>query len=293
MIADITKPRASARPIRYRRCMHEAASSTPAFSGAIVTGGSSGIGRGIVRGLLARGVPVLAVALHADELAALATLDGATRSPLLHTLALDLGAPGAVDRVLAASEPLDLDLLVNCAGVGVWGEHVDVDRVAVQRMLAVNVAALTELCAVVGARLRERGRGTILNVASTAAFQPLPWLAAYSASKHYVAAFSAALARELAPHGVRVCVLHLGTTRTAFLAGAGIAAATDGDRVGQLAHRFAMDPEVVAERAVLGLLRGESVIVPGLVNRAHRLLAHILPTAWISRLFAWLARPGR
>lgn len=98
-----------------------------------------------------------------------------------------------------------------------------------------------------GTQLRARGRGAILNVASTASFQPLPRLAAYAATKHFVAAFSEALAVELAPHGVMVSVLHPGTTRTTFLAGAGIDAAPDSQGVGRLADRIAMDPAAVAE----------------------------------------------
>lgn len=262
-------------------------SSSPPFVGAVVTGGGSGIGRGLVRGLLARGVPVLAVALHADELAALQVEMG---SPLLSTLAVDLAAPGAVDHVLAACADREIDLLINCAGVGLWGAHTGLDRGAVRRLLTVNIGALTELCAGFGARLCERGGGTIINVASTASFQPLPRLAAYAASKHYVAAFSAALAHELAPHGVRVCLVHPGTTRTPFLTGAGIDARVDGDRVGRVAHRVAMDPDAVADEALAGLLRGEAVIVPGRINRVHRLVARVLPGAWLAALVARLGR---
>jgi len=260
----------------------------PPFTGAIVTGGGSGIGRALVRALLARDVPVLAVALHADELA---TLRRDNPSPQLATLALDLTAPGAADHVLAAAPPLDL--LINCAGLGLWGDHLTLDRRAVHNLIALNIAALTDLCSLVGEHLRDRGRGTILNVASTASFQPLPGLAAYSASKHYVAAFSAALAAELAPHGVRVCTLHPGTTRTAFLAGAGIAATPRSNRVGRLADRVAMDPDAVAEATLVALLRGQRTIVPGRLNRLHHLLARLLPAALLSRLFARLTREPR
>lgn len=258
----------------------------PPFTRALVTGGGSGIGRGLVRGLLARGVPVLAVARHADELVALRR---DLPTPLLTTLALDLTEPGALDHLLSVA-PADVDLLINCAGLGLFGEHTALDRPAVRLLLAVNIGVLTDLSAGLGARMRARGRGTILNVASTASFQPLPRLAAYSASKHYVAAFSAALRAELAPHGVRVCVLHPGTTRTPFLRAAGIDAAASADRVGRLAHRFAMDPDRVADLALAALLRGRRTIVPGVVNRLHHLLATLLPAGLLSRLFARMTR---
>jgi hypothetical protein len=259
------------------------------FAGALVTGGGSGIGRAIVQQLLARDIPVLAVALREDELA---DLRAQARGPL-STHAADLTREGAVDEVLAACERagIELELLVNCAGVGLFGEHVDLDRRALWRMIGLNAAALSDLCALVGARLRARGRGAILNVASTASFQPLPRLAAYSATKHFVAAFSEALAEELAPHGVQVSVLHPGTTRTAFLTGAGIDATPDGDGVGRLADRFAMDPAPVAEAAIAGLLRGERRIVPGLGNRAHDLARRVVPQTVLTRLFGRVTRP--
>lgn len=259
----------------------------PPYSGALVTGGGSGIGRALVRALLARDVPVLAVALHADELAALRR---DIPSPLLTTLAIDLTTPAAADLVLAAAPP-GLDLVINCAGLGLWGEHTALDRPAVQRLIAVNVAALTDLCGAVGTVFRARRHGTILNVASTASFQPVPHLAAYAASKHYVAALSTALADELAPHGVRVCTLHPGTTRTPFLAAAGVDASPAGDRVGRLAHRLAMDPDAVAEHTLAALLRGRRTIVPGLLNRVHRLVATLVPGALLSRLVARVGRP--
>lgn len=266
------------------------ATEPPPFAGALVTGGGSGIGRALVHELLARGVPVMAVALHDEELAPLR----ADNSGLLHTHAVDLTREGAVDEVIAACERvgLDLELLVNCAGVGLFGDHVDLDRRALSRMIGLNAAVLSDLCAVVGGLMRARGRGTILNVASTASFQPLPRLAAYAASKHFVAALSEALAVELAPHGVQVSLLHPGTTRTAFLAGAGIDAGPDGQGVGRLADRFAMGPAEVAAGALAGLLRGERRIVPGLGNRAHDLAQRVVPRSVLTRLFGRVTRPG-
>ena len=261
--------------------------ASPPFAGAVVTGGGSGIGRALVRELLARGVPVLAVSLREDELA---RLRAASDGPLT-THAVDLTGEGAVDEVLAVSDRagLELELLVNCAGLGLFGEHVDLDRVALRRMIAVNAGALADLCAVVGERMRRRRRGTILNVASTASFQPLPRLAAYAASKHFVAALSEALAQELAPYGVQVGVLHPGTTRTAFLAGAGIVAAPGGRAIDRLADRVAMDPAAVAAAAIEGLLRGERRIVPGALNRVHDLVRRVVPGALLGRLFGRVA----
>ncbi|HTM21853.1 MAG TPA: SDR family NAD(P)-dependent oxidoreductase [Kofleriaceae bacterium] len=251
-------------------------------STALVTGGGSGIGRELCRQLHARGCALLAVSLGADELAALAAeLRGGAP---VHTLAIDLAADGTAARVEAAARErgLDIDLLINCAGFGLWGDHLELADARVRAMLGVNLVALTELCTRFGRLMRARGGGRILNVASTASFQPLPHLAAYAATKHYVDAFSLALADELAPAGVTVSVLYPGATRTPFLAGAGL-----DERSGAVARRVAMTPERVAARAIEGLLAGERRIVPGGVNRGHFWLSRVVPDRVASR--AWRA----
>lgn len=265
-------------------CIVAAMPTDVRFAGALVTGGGSGIGRAIVGELLARGVPVMAAALDAAELVSLRAEGGR-----LATYAVDLTREGAVDELLRACEAagIEVELLVNCAGVGLFGEHVQLDRGALRRMITLNATALAELCAVVGGRLRARGRGAILNVASTTSFQPLPRLAAYAASKHFVAALSEALAEELGPYGVQVCVVHPGTTRTPFLLGAGVAVDSPAGRV---ADRVAMDPGEVAAIAVAGLYRGERRIVPGFTNRMHDLAHRLVPRAWLTRLFGRIAR---
>lgn len=258
------------------------------FAGALVTGGGSGIGLAIVRQLLARGVPVMAAALAEPELAALRA-EGLSR---LATRAVDLTREGAVDELLASCEAagIEVDLLVNCAGVGLFGEHVELGREALRRMIGLNATALAELCAVVGGQMKARGRGAILNVASTASFQPLPRLAAYSASKHFVAALSEALAEELAPYGVQVSVVHPGTTRTPFLAGAGIEVGAQARGIGRIAERVAMEPDEVAAAALAGVYRRARRIVPGFGNRAHDLVRRVVPGRWLARLFGRFGR---
>ncbi len=238
---------------------------------AVVTGGGSGIGRQMCHMLHERGYTVLAVSLGAAELSALAAEMGG--GPPVHTLAIDLTGEGAAARVAEAARAIgEVDLLINSAGFGMMGDHLDLDEGRVSQMLVVNIVALTELCGRIGRDMRARGRGRILNVASTAAFQPLPQLAAYAASKHYVEAFSMALADELDGTGVTVSVLYPGPTRTPFLAGAGV-----DDSRGSVAHRVAMQPERVAARAIQGLLAGERRIVPGSVNRSHFWLSRVMP----------------
>ena len=244
----------------------------------LITGGSSGIGLALARRFHARGEALFVVSLDGGELAALRQALERPGAASIVTLACDLTASGAVAQVLAHADAsgLEIDTLVNCAGFGLWGEHVSLDPAKVQRMIALNVSALTELCGLAGAAMKARGRGTILNVASTAAFQPLPRFAAYAATKAYVVSLTHALAEELAPHGVQVAVLCPGTTKTPFLAAAGLDPNGAKRSVGTLADKIAMDPDKVAEYALEGLRRGERLIVPGPGNRGH---------LWLSRLF--------
>jgi uncharacterized protein len=111
---------------------------------------------------------------------------------------------------------VEVDVLINNAGFGVYGEHVELEAARVARMLQLNVTTLTELCLAYGQGMKARGRGRILNVASTAAYQPTPFFAAYGASKAFVLNFSEALAKELEDHGVTVTCLSPGPTDTAF-----------------------------------------------------------------------------
>lgn len=245
---------------------------------AVVTGGGSGIGRAICRELHGRGYAIFAQSLGEAEL-------GEVRAELgsdVHTLALDLSRPGAASTLVEAlhTAGLEPDILVNCAGLGVWGEHVELDAGRVETMLGVNVSALTSLCGLLGREMKARGRGRILNVASTASFQPLPHLAGYAATKHYVVAFSRALAQELGPHGVHVSVVCPGTTRTPFLAAAGIDAKVD-----KVAERFAMLPQEVAIRSVAGMLAGRRHIVPGGINRVHYWVSRFMPACVMSSLW--------
>lgn len=246
----------------------------------LITGAGSGIGRELAHLFHADGSHVFAASLVDDELASLREELGSRR---LTTHTIDLARQGAADALFSATEArgVRVDTLVNNAGFGLFGDHLDLDPEAVTRMLLLNTVTPTQLCTLYGRSMRERGAGRILNVVSTSALQPLPFLASYAATKHYLLAFSEALGDELAPHGVQVTAVLPGTTRTPFLAVAGLK--EDDGAMGGFAHRVAMSPRRVAMAAYQGLHEGEARVVPGGLNKAHALAARVLPRVALRR----------
>ena len=186
---------------------------------SVVTGASNGIGLELARQLAARGHNLVLVSRDEGKLDQAAAAITATHPAVtIHTLPVDLAVPSAARRVFEHTEQLgvEVDVLINNAGVGLYGEHVELEPEQLARMLQLNIISLCELCTVYGREMQKRGRGRILNVASTAAYQPTPFFAAYGASKAFVLNFSEALAKELEDHGVSVSCLSPGPTDTAF-----------------------------------------------------------------------------
>jgi len=190
--------------------------STPAFS--VVTGASGGIGLEIARNLAAQRRPLVLVARSADKLESLAAELRQRHGIRVEVIAIDLSASRAADQVAAeiVRRGTVVDTLVNNAGFGLFGKHVDTQLHDEQQMIDVNITALTRLTKLLLPAMVERGRGRLLNVASTAAFQPGPYMAVYYATKAYVLSYSEALAEELRGTGVTVTVLCPGPTTSGF-----------------------------------------------------------------------------
>lgn len=228
---------------------------------ALVTGASSGIGDAIARRLAVDHDLVL-VARRVDALEKLAaSLTGAT----CHVIAADLaqadGARGLVAAVHARG--LAVDLLVNNAGFGVTGDVATNDPVQLDEMIAVNIAALTHLTRAFLPRMVEQRAGGVLNVASTAGFQPGPGMAGYYATKAYVVSFTEALAYELRNTGVRVSALCPGPVATGFAARSGV----DAMRLFSNPLFAVASADDVAKAAIDGWRAGKRVVVPGFMNK--------------------------
>ena len=224
---------------------------------ALITGASAGLGVEFARQLSKRGDRLVLVARRKDRLEELASALGNARA-----VAIDLSKADAAAKLMADIEAAgeEVELLVNNAGFGVIGRFAKADPKKLREMVDLNVGALMDLCRAVSPGMIERKSGGILNVASTAAFQPGPNMAVYFATKAFVLSFTEALHEELKPHGIHVSCLCPGPTRTEF----GEVAGFDGNGI---FDRIAMEAPEVVELGISGLDKNRAVVVAGLVNK--------------------------
>lgn len=241
---------------------------------ALVTGASAGLGVEFARQLSRRGHRLVLAARRKDRLEALATELGNSRA-----IAIDLGEKDSAARLIEEIESAGekVHVLINNAGFGLSGRFAKLDVERQRQMIDLNVGTLTDLCRSVLPTMIKRRGGGILNVASTAAFQPGPGVAVYFATKAYVLSFTEALHEEVKPHGVRVSALCPGPTRTEFgeVAGFGEKGAFD---------RLAMDVEPVVRAGLDGLDKNKAVVVPGLINKTGAVSTRFVPRALVRKI---------
>ena len=245
---------------------------------ALITGASSGIGYELALVFARNGYRLVVVArdrVRLDSLAqTLQTRHGASVVVLPH----DLSRPSAPNDLMRdlANASVEVDVLVNNAGFGTHGPFAQSDMDAQLRMMQVNMAALTHLTRLVLPGMLARRAGKILNVASTAAFQPGPMMAVYYASKAYVLSFSEALANELAGTGVSVTALCPGPTKTEFQARANVG------HTKMMSERI-MTAVDVALAGYQGLMAGKTIVIPGARNKLIAFAVRLLPRALVRR----------
>jgi short-subunit dehydrogenase len=226
-------------------------------SRALVTGASSGIGEAFARALAVRGEDLVLVARSGGKLQALAEELAARHHVRADVVAADLADPSAPGAIVAelAARGIQIGTLINNAGFGTHGRFDQLDGARERDEVLVNVYAPVALAHALLPAMLARKRGAIVNVASTAAFQPVPYMATYGATKAFVLSFSEALAEEVRAHGVKVVALCPGQTSTAFFEG------IDEARVGK-----ARTSEQVVATALRALDRGQVVAIDGPAN---------------------------
>jgi hypothetical protein len=258
-----TTPRASDRPT------------------ALITGASAGIGAELARCYAAAGYNLVLVARSADALAALASELQARHGVQAVVQAADLSRTGAAHMLHTAlqKDKTNVDVLVNCAGVLHQGAFTAITPEQHQSIIDLNVSALTAMLRSFVPDMVARGQGRVLNVASVAAFQPIPSLASYAASKAYVLSLSESLGEELKGTGVSVTALCPGVTATNMLQ----SAAGHNTKLNKIPGFLIGDVAEVARAAFEACERGDAIVVPGAINQGAMIASRAAPK-WLVRM---------
>ena len=253
---------------------------------ALITGASGGIGYELGKLFAAGGYDLVLVARSEQKLNELAADFCEAHGVKATVLAKDLSDPAAPDEIFSAlqAQSITVDVLVNNAGYGTYGPFAEIEPAQELNMLQLNIVALTHLTKLFLPGMIERGFGRILNVGSTGSFAPCPTMAAYCATKAYVLSLSEALSEEVRGTGVSVTALCPGVTYTGFQARANVEHA-------RMVKSGGMSAEQVAEIGYRALMRGKSVVVPGIQNRLMAILSRITPHALVVRFSRSLMEP--
>lgn len=262
--------------------------SAPHKPTALVTGASSGIGEALAHCFAAGGFDLVLVARSADKLKTLAANLTQKHGVGVRVLPADLAQPGAAAQLRAALSGKDhqVDVLVNCAGVLEQGAFTGITAAGHQQIIDLNISGLTAMLSAFLPGMVEQGAGRVLNVASVAAFQPVPTLASYAASKAYVLSLSESLAEEMRGTGVTVTTLCPGITATNMLK----QAAGANDKLSQLPSFLVGDVQQVADLAYAACLKGDAICVPGVVNQAAMIASRGTPKWLVRRIGGLLGR---
>jgi len=241
---------------------------------ALVTGASAGLGVEFARQLSKRGHRLVLAARRKERLDELASELGNARA-----VAIDLSKANAAAKLMADVEANGetVDLMVNNAGFGLIGRFAELDAKRERQMIDLNVGALTDLCRAALPAMIKRNSGGILNVASTAAFQPGPRMAVYFATKAFVLSLTEAIHEEVKPHGIKVTCLCPGPTHTEF----GEVAGFGGNGI---FNRVAMTAAEVVEAGLEGLDDNQAVVVPGWMNKVTAASTRFAPRSVVRKI---------
>ncbi|WP_163103332.1 SDR family NAD(P)-dependent oxidoreductase [Peribacillus alkalitolerans] len=247
----------------------------------MITGATSGLGLEYVHIFANEGYNLVLVARNQKKME---EIQGKYPNIKVSIVTKDLSLPYASREVFEDIEKqgIEIDVLVNNAGFGLMGEFDELDINQQLNMIQLNISALTELTYYVLRKMKKRNHGKILNVASTAAFQPGPLMAVYYATKAYVLSFSEALVEELSGTSITVTTLCPGPTKTNF----GAVAKVEGTKM----FKSAMPSDIVAKQGYDALMKGNRVIITGGLNRVGTIAAKFLPRSFAAKMAKYVAK---
>lgn len=253
----------------------------------LITGASSGIGEALAKQFARGGYNLVLVARSTDKLEALASQLTRDTEADVRVEPEDLSRRGAAKKLASnlSEQAIEVDILVNSAGVLEHGRFIDLPGTAHLDLIELNVAGLTDMLSHFLPPMVKRGKGRILNVASIAAFQPVPGLATYAATKAYVLSLSESLAEELSGTGVSVTALCPGITATNM-----VATAQEKNSGLKIPDFLVGDVEDVAARGYRACLKGDAICVPGVVNLAATLTGRATPKWLLRRISGVMGR---
>jgi short-subunit dehydrogenase len=251
---------------------------------ALVTGASAGIGAALVRELAAAGTHLVLTARRKERLQALAQELSAKHQIKTEIVVADLARASDRERIFAFTGEKEIELLVNNAGFGAYGEFVRTETQRLLEILEVNCAAVVHLTRLYLPQMLDRGHGDVLIVASTAAFQAVPYISTYAATKAFDLLFAEGLAEEMKPYGVRVCALCPGSTESEFqeVAGQTKVAAS---------YRRQEPADKVARTGLKALAAGKSFVISGAGNYLGVQGQRLAPRRLVTRIAAGMFRP--
>jgi short-subunit dehydrogenase len=252
----------------------------------LITGSSTGIGAALADVFAEHGHDLILVARRRDKLESRAAEIERRFKVAVAIVSEDLADPQGPGRLFetVSSQRLQVQNLVNNAGVGLYGKFAGTPLDAELKMIQLNVTSVVELTKRFLPAMIERKSGSILNVASTAAFVPGPWMSIYYATKAFVLSFSEAIDYELKPHGISVTTLCPGPTESEFKVRAG-------SQRSRLFEAFVMDAPRVAREGYEGMMKGKALVIPGLRNKLIPVAARVIPRPMMATLSHRAARP--
>jgi short-subunit dehydrogenase len=250
---------------------------------ALVTGASAGIGAALAKELAAGGTNLVLTARRKDRLAELAKELSAAHKVKTDVFAADLTDPNAPEGIFAftGEKGIEIDLLINNAGFGQYGEVPSVEKQRLLDMVQVNCSAVVHLTRLYLPEMIARRRGDVLILASTASFQAVPYISTYAATKAFDLLFAEGLAEEMKPYGIRVCALCPGSTESEFHVVSGQ----------EKFKKNAETAEKVARTGLKALAAGKSYVISGLGNYLGAHGERLVPRRFVTRVAAGMFKP--